>query len=62
MEVAPTSPITAPPLCPNANYERLILAAVYRIDPLVTVSNLHLVLAPHPVSTTYKDEAITNML
>ena len=62
MEVASTSLTTAPSPYPNANYERLILAAVYRIDPLVTVPNLYLVPAPHLVSTTYKDEAITNIL
>jgi len=32
------------------------------INPLVTIPNLHLVLAPHLVSTTYKDKATTNTL
>ena len=62
MEVAPTSLTTALSLCPNANYKWLILAAVYRINPLVTVPNLYLVLALYLVSTTYKDKAITNTL
>ena len=62
MEVAPTSLTTAPSPYPNANYERLILVAVYRINPLVTVPDLYLVPAPHLVSTTYEDEATTDML
>ena len=62
MEVASTSLTTALSPYPNANYERPTLAAIYRINPLVTVPNLHLVLAPHLVSTTYKDKATTDML
>ena len=62
MEVALTSLTITPSLCPNANYERLILAAVYHINPLVTVPNLYLVPALYPVSTTYEDEATTNIL
>jgi hypothetical protein len=36
--------------------------AVYYTDLLVTAPNLYLVLALYLVSTTYKDEAITNVL
>ena len=43
-------------------YKRLILAAVYYTNPLVTVPNLYLVLAPHLASTTYGDKVITNIL
>jgi len=62
MEVAPTSLTTTPSPYPNANYKRPTLAAIYRINSLVTVPNLHLVPAPHLISTTYKDEATTNIL
>jgi len=43
-------------------YERLILAAVYHTNPLVTVPDLYLVLALYLVSTTYKDKVTTNVL
>ena len=42
-------------------YGRPILAAVYCIDFPVTVPNLYLFPALYPVSTTYEDEAITNI-
>ena len=53
---------TAPSPYPNMIYKWLILTAVYRINLLVTVFNLYLILVLFPVSTTYKDEAITNIL
>ena len=53
---------TAPSLYPNIIYKRLILVTVYRINPLITISNLYLVLALYLVSTTYKDEVRTNVL
>ena len=53
---------TAPSLCPNMIYKRLILTAVYYIDLPVTVPDLYLIPVPHPVSTTYEDEAIINIL
>jgi len=62
MEVAPTSLTTAPPLYLNIIYKRLILTAIYRINLLVTISNLYLVLALCLVSTIYKDKALTNVL
>jgi hypothetical protein len=62
MEVAPTSPTTALPLCLNIIYKQLILTAVYRINLPVTVPNLYLVLALYLVSTIYKDKAPTNIL
>ena len=43
-------------------YKQLTLIAVYCIDFSVTVPNFYLTLVPYPVSTTYKDEAITNIL
>ena len=43
-------------------YKWLILAAVYYINFLVTVSNFYLFPALYLVSTTYKDKAITNIL
>jgi len=43
-------------------YEQLTLTTIYYINPLVTVPNLHLALAPRLVSTTYKDEVTTNIL
>ena len=43
-------------------YKQLILIAVYYINFLVTVFNFYLIPVPHPVSTTYEDEAITNIL
>ena len=53
---------TAPSLCLNIIYKRLTLIAIYYIDFLVTVFNFYLILALCLVSTTYKDEAITNIL
>ena len=61
MEVTLISLATAPSLSKRI-YKRLILVAVYHTDPLVTVPNLYLVLAPHLVSTTYRDEVTTNVL
>ena len=43
-------------------YKQLIPVAIYYTDPLVTVPNLYLVPALYLVSTTYKDEVITNVL
>jgi len=43
-------------------YKRPILITVHYINPLVTLPNLYLALAPRLVSTTYKDEVITNVL
>ena len=43
-------------------YKWLILIAVYYIDFLVTIPNFYLILVPYSVSTTYKDEAIINIL
>ena len=62
MEVAPISLIIALSPCPNIIYERPILIAVYCIDFSVTVSNFHLFPASHLVSTTYEDEATTDIL
>ena len=54
--------ITALFLYLNIIYKRLILIAIYCINFLVTVFNFYLILVLYPVSTTYKDEAITNIL
>ena len=62
VEVTPTFPTTAPSLCLNMIYKRPTLTAIYCIDLLVTVPNLYLILVSLPVNTTYKDEAITNIL
>jgi hypothetical protein len=62
VEVAPTSPTTAPSPCPNTIYEQPILTAVHRIDLPVTAPDLHLVPAPHLVSTTHEDEVTTDVL
>jgi len=43
-------------------YKQLILAAIYYINPLVTIPDLYLVPAPHLASTTYGDKVITNVL
>ena len=53
---------TAPSLCLNMIYERLILIAIYCIDFLVTVSNFYLILVLCLVSTNYKDKVTTNIL
>ena len=49
-------------LYPNIIYKWLILTAIYCINLLVTVFNFYLIPVLCPVSTTYKDEAITNIL
>ena len=46
----------------NIIYKWLILTAIYYINLLVTIPNFHLIPVPLSVSTTYKDEAITNIL
>ena len=61
IEVTPTSLTTT--LLPSKKiYKQLTLAAIYRTNPLVTVSDLYLILAPYLVSTTYKDKVTTNVL
>ena len=62
VEVTPISPITASSLCPNMIYKRPMLTAVYCINLPVTIFNFYLILALRPISTTYKDEVITNIL
>ena len=62
MEVTFTSLTTAPSLCPNMIYKRLTLIAVYYINFSVTVFDFYLIPVPYLVSTTYEDEAITNIL
>ena len=62
IEVTFTFLITAPSLCLNIIYKRLTLVAIHFINLLVTVSNLYLILALYLISTTYKGEAITNIL
>ena len=53
---------TALSLCLNIIYKWLTLTAVHYIDLLVTVSDFYLTLVLHLVSTTYKDEAIIDIL
>ena len=53
---------TAPSLCLNMIYKRPMPIAIYCINLLVTVLNFYLIPVLHPVSTTYKDEAIINIL
>ena len=53
---------TALSLYLNIIYKRLTLTAVYCINLPVTVPNLYLIPVLYPVSTTYKDKAITNIL
>ena len=62
MEVTSTFLTTAPSPCLNMIYERLILIAIYCINFLVTIPDLHLILVLYLVSTIYKDKAITNIL
>ena len=62
MEVIFTFLTTAPSLCPNMIYKWLILTAVYYINLLVTVFDFYLILVPYPVSITYEDKVITNIL
>ena len=57
-----TSLITALSLCPNMIYKWLMLTAIYCIDLLVTVPDFYLIPVPYPVSTTYKDKVITDIL
>jgi hypothetical protein len=56
MEVIPTSLTTALSLFLNIIYKQPILAAIHRINLLVTVLDFHLVPALYLVNTTYKDE------
>ena len=60
IEVTPTSLTTTPPLFKKI-YKQLTLV-VYRPNPLTIIPNLYLTLALYPVSTIYKDEALTNTL
>ena len=53
---------TAPSLCQNIIYKRLILIAVYCINLPVTIFNFYLIPVPHPVSTTYEDKVTINTL
>ena len=62
VEVTSTFLIIAPSLCLNIIYERPMLTAIYCIDFLVTVFNLYLTPVLYPVSTTYENKAITNIL
>ena len=62
IEVTFTFLTTAPSLCLNMIYKRLTLIAIYCIDFLVTVSDFYLTPVLYLISTTYKDEAITNIL
>ena len=54
--------ITTQSLYLNIIYKWPTLIAVYYINFLVTVFNLYLIPALYPVSTTYKDEVIINIL
>ena len=62
MEVTFTFLTTALSLCLNIIYKWLILIAVYYINLLVTIPNFYLIPVLLPVSTIYKDKAITNIL
>ena len=62
IEVTLISLTIALSLCPNIIYKRPMLIAIYCINLLVTIFNFHLTLVPHLISTTYEDEAITNIL
>ena len=62
VKVTLTSLITAPSLYLNIIYKWLILIAIYYINFLVTVFDFYLTPVPYPVSTIYKDKAITNIL
>ena len=62
VEVIFTFLIIAPSLCPNMIYKRLILITVHCINLPVTVFNFYLIPVLYLISTTYKDEAITNIL
>jgi len=61
MEVASTSLTTAPPPSKKI-YKYLTLAAVYRTNLPATNPNLYLAPTLYLVSTTYKDEVITNIV
>ena len=43
-------------------YKWLTLTAIYYINFLITIPNFYLILVLYPVSTAYKDKAITNTL
>ena len=63
MEVTPIFFLTiAPSLYPNIIYKRLILIAVYCINPPITVFDFYLIPVLYSISTTYEDKAITNIL
>ena len=62
MEIAPISLTTAPSLYLNIIYKQLILIAIYYINLLVTIPDFYLIPVLYPVSTTYKDKAITDIL
>jgi len=61
MEVAPTSLTTTPPSSKKI-YKQLTLVAIYRTNLLAINPNLYLAPTPYLVSTTYKDEVITDIL
>ena len=62
IEVTPIFLITAPFLYLNIIYKWLILTAIYYINFPVTIPNFYLIPVLYLISTTYKDEAITNIL
>ena len=62
MKIAPTFLTTALSLCLNIIYKWLILTAIYYINLPVTISDFYLIPVPYLVSTTYKDEATTDIL
>ena len=62
IKVTFTSLTITPSLCLNIIYKRPTLTAVYYINFPVTVPNFYLILALCLVSTTYKDEVITDIL
>jgi hypothetical protein len=53
---------TALSLYPNIIYKWLILIAIYYINLPVTIFDFYLIPVLYPVSTTYKDKAIINIL
>ena len=61
IEVAPTSLTTTPPPSKKI-YKQLMLAAIYYTNLLATSPNLYLAPTLYLVSTTYKDEVITDVL
>ena len=62
IEVTFTFLIIALSLYLNIIYKRLTLIAIYCINFLVTVFDFYLIPVPLLISTTYKDEVITNIL